>query len=144
MSACDRVINGSLIVERFGAWPSFHDAEVISVLLSGHHPEQPSCEMVVHAWLMTDKVDARGYYVLEKHSLVKFRFEELIESTFSNFNHQNCLWSLEIEEEMFEDEPVLRVQLPTSYGLEGTALCKRVVVLSVQPCDEHGRAASDG
>jgi len=144
MSAYDRVINGNLIVERFGGWPSFHDAEVISVHLSGHRPERPSCEMVIHAWLMTDKVDARGYYVLEKHSLVTLRFEELLTSEFSNFNHHNCLSSLWIEEGPFENEPALRVQFPTNYGLEGSALCMRVVVKSVQPCDENGQAASEG
>jgi len=144
MSANDRVINGNLIVERFGTWPSFHDAEVISVLLSGHRPKQPSCEMVVDGWMMTNKVDARGYYVSEKHSLVTFRFEELIASDFSNFNDQNCLSSLWIEEEPFQNESALRVQLPTNYGLEGSALCRRVVVASVQPCDENGQPASEG
>ena len=144
MSAYDRVINGNRIVERFGTWPSFHDAEVISVFLSGHRPEQSCCEMVIHAWLMTNRVDARGYYVLEKHSLVTFRFEELIASEFSNFNFQNCLSSLWIEEELFENEPVLRVQFPTNYGLEGSALCKCVVVKSVEPCDGSGHPASEG
>jgi Immunity protein 50 len=139
MSVYDDVINGNLIVERFGRWPSFHDAEVLSVYLSGHLPEQPSCEMVIHVWLMADKVDARRSYILEKHSLVTFRFEQLIESEFNNFNHQNCLSYLWIEEASFDNEPARRVRFPTNYGLGGSALCRRVVVVKVEPCDERGQ-----
>ena len=36
MSAYERVINGQLIVERFGKWPSFHDAEVVRLVLDRH------------------------------------------------------------------------------------------------------------
>lgn len=144
MSAYDRVINCNLIVERFGGWPSFHDAEVVSVLLSGHHPNLPSCDMVVHAWLRTNEVDDRGYYVREKHSLVTLRFEELMGSEFSDFNHQNCLDSLGIEEEMFGNEPSLRVQFPTNYGLDGWLVCRRIVVIGVQPCDENARPEKQG
>jgi hypothetical protein len=71
MSAYDHVINGNLIVDRFGAWPSFHDAEVLAVALAGHLPQEPACEMVIHAWLMTDQLNARGYYVLVKRTLTR-------------------------------------------------------------------------
>jgi hypothetical protein len=139
MSEYEHIINGNLIVERFGLWPSFHDAEIVSVLLSRREPSNPSCEMVIHAWLMTNQVDARGYYVLEKHSLVTFRFEGLIESEFQDFNQQNCLSELQIKEEAFEGEAALRVEFPTSYGLSGLLLCRRIIVAGVQTCDERGQ-----
>jgi len=139
MSAYDRIINGDLITARFGQWPSFHDAEVISVLLGGHRPDKPFCEMLIHTWMMTDQVDDRGYYVQERHTLVTFRFEELIESEFLNFNGQNCLLELSIEEQNVENETVIRAEFPTSFGLEGTVICRRVVVKSVEQCDANGR-----
>jgi hypothetical protein len=135
----NNVINLHLLVDRFGRWPSFHDAEVLSLNLNRRAPISPSCEMVIHAWIMTNQVDSRGYFMLEKHTLVTLRLEELIESQFLDFNHQNCLSDLWVVEEIFENEPALRVQFPSNYGLEGSALCRRVVVVSVQPCDERGQ-----
>jgi len=143
MSAYDRVTNGSEIVERFGRWPSFHDCEVVRVSIDRTGPAAPRAEMVIHAWLMTSEVDGRGYYVLEKHSLVTFSFEQLLSSEFVGFNDQNCLSSLSIEEESLEDGVALRVNFPTSYGLEGSLLCGAVTVVSVRPCDEHGTALAE-
>ncbi len=139
MSAHDRIINGDLITTRFGEWPSFHDAEVISVLLGGHRPEKPFCETLIHSWITTDQVDAGAYYVREKHTLVTFSFEDLITSELMDFNSQNCLLELSIKEELMGGEIVLRVDFPTSFGLEGTIKCRRIVVKSVEPCDANGR-----
>ena len=144
LTTYDQIININSVIARFGVWPSFHDAEVVSVTFAGHRPQQPSCVMVIHAWLMTDRVDARGYYILEKHTLVTFCFEQLIESEFRSFNHQNCLSSLWIKQETFENEPALRVEFPSNYGFDGSMLCRRVVVVNVQPCDELGQPVVEG
>lgn len=137
----DVIINAQLVIDRFGRWPTFHDAEVLSVCLFRCEGGRPACEMVIHAWLMTSVVDARNYYVTEKHSLVALRFEGLIESEFKDFNHQNCLFSLDLEPAEFEAKPAIRAEWSSSFGLEGFVLCERLAVMSVTPCDETGRPA---
>ena len=58
----------------FGYWPNFHDAEIISLHLnrSGHS------SMRAHTWEMTKEIDQNGYYVLTKHLVVEFVFENRI------------------------------------------------------------------
>jgi len=144
MTALEHITGADRLVERFGGWPSFHDAEVVRLTLDRRGENGPTAEMLVHAWLMTDKVDERGYYVLEKHTLVRFVFERLASCEVSDFNHQNVLFGLEVSPETVEGEAAFRVTLDSSFGLGGSLLCGRVVVADVAPCDDHGhRRATD-
>ena len=51
----------------------------------------------LHAWVMTDQVDARGYYVLDKHAVVTFFFESVTGLELSGFSGQNVINGLELE-----------------------------------------------
>ncbi len=87
------------LVRVFGYWPSFHDAEVLRFCLdrSGHEGAWgPTAECIVHVFEMTSEVSPEGYYILKNHSLVTFRFLEVVEIELFDFNHQNALWGLEI------------------------------------------------
>jgi immunity protein 50 of polymorphic toxin system len=144
MTVLDHITGADRLVERFGGWPSFHDAEVVRLALDRSGTNGPTAEMLVHAWLMTDKVDERGYYVLEKHTLVRFVFERIASIELSEFNHQNVLFGLEVAPETVDGEPAFRVALDPSYGLGGSLVCGRVVVADVTPCDERGEPAGEG
>ena len=83
----------------FGYWPSFHDAEVLSITLDRSHPSR----IVVHTWNRTDELDARGYYFLDKHAIVTFVLEDLLldregitNTQIDGFNAQNVLSSLTV------------------------------------------------
>ena len=104
----------------------------------------PTAEMVVHAWLATDKIDDRGYYVLEKHTLVRFLLERVTSIELSEFNHQNVLFGLTVATETVEGERAFHVMLDSSYGLGGSLVCGRVVVADVSPCNEHGHPVGEG
>ena len=88
---------------------------------------------------MTNQADARGFMVLENHTLVRLAFEKMVECNLSDFNQQNVLLSLRIE----PAEPTLkgffRVVLDTSSGLTGYILCKQLTVLDVLPCNSTGK-----
>jgi hypothetical protein len=131
------------LVERFGDWPSFHDAEVIRVVFDRRGENRPTAELLVHVWLMTNSVDERGYYVLEKHTLVRFVFERIVEIQLSEFNRQNVLFDLEISPETVDGAPAYRVTLTTSYGLEGWVVCGRIVVADVAASDERGNPVDE-
>jgi Immunity protein 50 len=144
MTPIDQIINGTKVIARFGHWPSFHDAEVLRFALDRQGSSGPFAEMLIHTWLMTSEVDPQGFYVLQKHTLVRLLFEELLECEFTGFNDGNILLSLEVEPETVEGRAALRVNFPTSYGLDGSLVCGRVVVADVTPCDPRGKMSSKG
>ncbi len=53
-----------LLVDRFGFWPSLHDAEVLWIRLdrsNGLQFQGPTVEMLVHVFEMTSEVTEEGY-----------------------------------------------------------------------------------
>lgn len=57
--------NQELVTEIFGEWPSFHDAEVVSLRLDrqgeGGGEDGPTLDAAIHVWRTTEEVDPRGY-----------------------------------------------------------------------------------
>jgi hypothetical protein len=141
MTIFEHIVGADRLTNWFGGWPSFHDAEVVRLMLDRNGASGPTAELIVHTWLMTDKVDDRGSYVLEKHTLVRFLFELMTSIELAEFNHQNVLFGLEFATETVEGERAFRVTFDPSYGLGGSLVCGRVVVADLTPCDQHGQPA---
>src|SRR5919109_4036190 len=59
------------VVRWFGKWPSFHDAEVLSVHIDR---ERRSSSLHVRAWNRSDRTDAAGQFILERVATVIFEF----------------------------------------------------------------------
>jgi len=126
--------NSDLITHIFGGWPSFHDAEIESVLLTREGEESPRMEVAIHHWTMTREVDAQGNYVLKNHTLSTLRFSGLSGLELDSFNEQNVLWDLEIStSDDPKDEVPFSVSMPSSYGCHGSFRCKRITVISAVP-----------
>lgn len=138
--AINQIVGSTGLIERFGAWPTFHDAEVLRVGLDRSGANGPTAEMLIHTWMMTDEVDDRGCYVLEKHTLVRLVFQGIQVCELSEFNHQNVLFGLGIERESIDGEVMFRVTLDPSFGLAGSIVCRGLVVADVRPCDATGQA----
>ena len=104
----------------FGCWPSFHDAEIVSLSLN----RQGISTLQLHAWRRTEKLDDHGYYVQEKHVFVSLRMEEIIALTLLDFNHQNVIFGLSFSriEDGFE------IVLDPCYGLSGTITARKLSV----------------
>jgi len=94
----DRIHGSHLLTDIFGRWPSFHDAEVISMELCRNLTgiAHPTLKTRIHAFEMTSEVNDHGYYVLRNHVLVGFVFRDIDELSMNGFNQQNALWELEI------------------------------------------------
>jgi hypothetical protein len=104
----------------FGYWPKFHDAEVVSLHLDRREPSS----LLVHTWEMTNKVDDRGYYAMEKHVVVEFLLEEIAKLELHGFSHQNVIFGLDLEK---QDEGFV-VSLDPCYGLTGTIQAKKITI----------------
>lgn len=124
----------------FGCWPSFHDAEVIWFRLDRRATtlgDGPTVETLIHVFEMTNEVDKNGYYVLQNHVLVNLRFSRVMQPILSDFNHQNVLHGLGIEDIRQRQLESLNfiVSFGSSFGLEASFQCEAVEVVGVERCD---------
>jgi hypothetical protein len=135
------IVNRRALVERFGCWPSFHDAEVVAVRLdSGQRSQRPpSAELDIHVFEMTSETDEDGFFILRLHTLVTLRFDGLIEIELDGFGSQNSLDSLELGGSPGGDDGFV-VELPANVGLGGALRCQAATVLSVEPFEPGPRS----
>ncbi len=124
------------VVDFLGRWPSFHDANVLAYDI-GSEPE--SLSFTLHTWLMTDEVDAKGYFVLRNHALVSFRFGSLHEVEMDAFRSGNILFGLEIHQN--SDAASFHVELDSVMDMSGSFSARSGEVVSVIPCTSDGKVA---
>lgn len=131
-----KIENSHLLTGIFGYWPSFHDAEVISVELQRAQDgsDQPTLRARVYVFAVTKEVDDRGFYVLKNHTLVTFLFRGIDESQIKSFNHQNALWELKITDLSSRQLENLNfeVHFVPSFGVEAEFKCKTVEIEAVE------------
>jgi hypothetical protein len=136
------VENAALLTRVFGEWPSFHDAEVLTMHLDRAGVDGPSLEACVHVFRMTREVDARGHYVLTHHTQVTLRFVDILLLQLRGFDDQNSLSDLDLEEVDPSDNAGRRfsVCFGSNVGVESELLCNRIVVQAVEPFDPLGNS----
>jgi hypothetical protein len=128
--------NEHLLTDVFGRFPSFHDAEVVSISLNRCGRDRcAELEALVHVWEMTSQVDEAGRYLLQHHSLVKFRFSRIINLELIDFNQQNVLAYLEITKtsDRERDKVKFRVWFRGIHGVTARFHCEAVSIESVEP-----------
>ena len=135
----------SLVMDRFGYWPDFHDAEIkyFALWTPSKVGDLASAEMKIHCWELTSELDETNHYVLKNHSLVTFSFLHIEGISMDGFNHQNAIFSLNITDLAPEKTGVVawEIQVEPSFGVELELKCQRIVVDSVLPSDENGNVA---
>jgi hypothetical protein len=93
------VANQEALTERFGHWPSFHDAEIYALRLdSGQRADGiVRLELDIHVFEVDGELPSgRSNFV--KHTLVTFGFEEVEAQQMEDFGPQNVLDDLVLEE----------------------------------------------
>lgn len=105
---------GSRLMEWFdGSVPSFHDAEVLSLVLER---TRARCTIKIHTFQMTSEIDVNGFFVLDKHTLVSFHLEGVTNLELNDFNHQNAIYGLALSRTADQS---IRLELDQCYGLFG-------------------------
>jgi hypothetical protein len=122
--APEDVLGASDLVSWFGYWPSFHDAEVLSI----HLNRSGESAVSIHTWHRTNQVDDRGYFVTTKHVVVTFILESIQTIQLNDFNHQNVISGLSLE----EIPPGYRLTLHPCFGAQGIIEADRVRI-TVEP-----------
>jgi hypothetical protein len=146
MNAYELIENHELVLNAFGYWPSFHDAEIHWVKLErlvetyqGY--SSPNIEFVIHCWEMTSETTKDGFFKLHKHHLVHFKFDDIFDMEVDGFNHQNAILDLAIlvEPKTKTGLTPIKVIIDPAYGLGGEFKANKGVILRVTPCDDKGK-----
>ena len=111
------------VVSWFGSWPTFHDAEVLRLQLN----RKGQSWIKVYTWNMSSRTyekDSKQYFILEKHAVVTFLLEGIVELELHDFSSQNVVFGLNIE----RHGGSFLMTLEPSYGLSGTILASHIAV----------------
>jgi hypothetical protein len=137
--------NYKMVTDIYGCWPSFHDAEVRSILLDRNKTlfgvvSNARVELIVHCFEITQNVKNDGFFDLIKHHLVHFVFSDVRDLIITGFNHQNAIVGL-----LFDPQPedaagniFLNVSIDPAHGVEGSFIAHKGKILSVIPCNKNG------
>ncbi|MHA3770459.1 hypothetical protein ACXR0O_02855 [Verrucomicrobiota bacterium sgz303538] len=126
--------NYEAVVSAFGRWPSFHDSPVLAFKHVDDH-----IALTVHVWEITSQVDERGYFVSDKHHIVRFAFHGVTRTDLEQFIPQNILFALEFSLcSEFDATGQFTVGLDSAMGgdLCGSFTATFGEVTDVVPCDK--------
>src|SRR5712691_4698267 len=93
-----RIEGHEQVLRAFGYWPSFHDAEVRSLVMDRNsvlidEVADARVDVCLHALEWTQ--DSQPVF---NHHLVQLRFHEIDDVALDGFNHQNAILEFKIEE----------------------------------------------
>jgi hypothetical protein len=131
------ILGGDKLTDRFGRWPSFHDADILSLSRSIEGASE-TITVIIHLFRMTNEVDSKGFYVLDKHTRASLRFYGCEDIRLNEFDH-GILFDLKLSD---HDSAEIEVGLDSSYGIDGTFKCERIEVLSAEPSNDKGALVS--
>ncbi|HSK72978.1 MAG TPA: Imm50 family immunity protein [Pyrinomonadaceae bacterium] len=140
----NKIQNTELLMDIFGKFPNFHDAEVVKTALKRKENDE-YCPILETSVLIK-------HYGLGDSFLVNFKFKSIFGLKLENFNRQNVLGSLEIQEfddeyfESLKSDKRLRgvttrqeveglnfyVRFNYCFGIEAEFLCESIVIESVK------------
>lgn len=126
------------VISRFGQWPSFHDGEVLRIVLDRTNRSSsgkyiPTIEVHIRGWIMSREVSEKGFYKQEHESVVSFLFEDVFDLELEGFNQQNVLSSLNLalKAEAKDNGQTLHVELEHCHVFSAEFSARRAKVLGV-------------
>ena len=125
------------VIDHFGRWPSFHDANVVDY--QAPSSDGGSLEFTLHAWTMTQEVDSKGFFVLKDHALVTLRFEELSDLKMEEFRSGNILFGMVFSQ--LAGSPAFQVELDSVMDMSGSFTALKGEVISVVVCTPDAKPA---
>lgn len=129
------------LTEIFGRWPSFHDAEIISIRFErrGRHRWEGPCAYVnIHVCEEYFADEAKSQIKWRRHTIVTFRFAPVVDLVLTGFNQQNAIWDLTFEpgapasKDMIWSGPAYRVNFHQSFGAGLAFVCRTVEIASIE------------
>ena len=119
--AYQMIKGGTELLDWFGCTPAFHDAEIISLSLN----RNGISTLALHGWQMTDRLDEKKYFILEKHAVISFSMMGIFDLELAGFSRQNVIEGLDI-----------RYGPPSPDGQQHYTphVCENAYELTLEPC----------
>lgn len=121
---------GRAVIEWFGFVPSFHDAELDRLEVA-----KGAASMALRAFRMTDAIDEKGFFVLDKHAVVTLHLSD-VSGVHLTGNAASILSELGIRRVGVAPAGFstcvgptagdIEVSFETSYGLEGSIYARKL------------------
>jgi len=111
------------VVRWFGYWPTFHDAEVLSIRFD----RESGCKVAIYTFESGPDTDAAGFYVRRKDAVVTFSMEGFApdnQNRVESFNGGNVLFGARVHHRPDGYE----LELDGCFGVEGSIVCERMSV----------------
>jgi hypothetical protein len=133
-----RLIGFERVVNHFGYWPTFHDAEVLSLTLDRDAQvgkTGPTLTIAVHAFEISKEVTAAGYLKTAKHCVVTFAFYDVYLEKLEDFSNQNAIMGLNLTDITADGLEHLRLAaaIEGSNGLTCSFQCRYGQLLDLTP-----------
>ncbi len=78
---------------------------------------------------MTSEIEAKGFFVLDKHAQVSFNLEGVTNLELNDFNEQNVIWGLALSRTAGQ---AIRLELDQCHGLFGFVEA-RALMIELEP-----------
>jgi hypothetical protein len=111
------------VVAWFGHWPSFHNAEVLSVVIN-----RGGVSMIrFHAWNVSARVDRTGHFAREREAIVVFEFAGIksLRLHGEDEDRQDLVHGNGIER---TEQQGYRFEFAPSFGLAGELTVEQIAV----------------
>ena len=119
------IVNASALVERFGRWPDFHDAEIVHIELNRPRVAR---DLQIKLAARSREKDERGHFQLENVTLVTFQFIGVADLELGGFNHQNVIDDVHLEPAADR----INVTIDPIYGLGGAFSCDQAEIIEIR------------
>lgn len=126
------------LISRFGSWPTFHDAEVISFSIVRQEESKfdgPNAYVEIHIFdikpQQTDKDELSKFH---NHCIVTFHFVNIDTIKFEGFNQQNAILDLNFREEYSDrlKRTLYEVEFEPAFGISCILKCCDIRIESVK------------
>ena len=110
------------VIAWFGQWPSFHDAEVLSI-----HINRDGLSLIrIHTWNVSTRLDRAGQFMREREAIVVFEFAGIrsLRLQAEETDRQNLVHGNGIE----RTEQGYRFGFAPSWGLAGELTVEQIAV----------------
>jgi len=120
----------------FGEWPSFHDAEVLSIRLERAFEdlyESPVLYASIHVFAARRNERSPTGVEFYNHTIVTFRFTLVLGLHLAEFNQQNAIFDLIFERPPdAPDVAPFRITFEPSFGIQCSFFCKSVGICKTE------------
>jgi hypothetical protein len=125
----DLIDSSDLLIQRLGAWPSFHDAEVRRLRLDA---DGTTLATDIFVFATDGTTDAAGYFRRLHPTIVTLEFSGIEALRIDDWNSQNVLAALAVSPSAGD---LFDVDMQSVFGVSATFRCQAARVLQVIPVD---------